>query len=247
MLPDVLRCLGRRRRVVVGVIEPSVVWTCWARRRQLAIATRRHASLLAEMRRLDSRRCIYSTIQSTHRSQTCSDGGDESQATQLLSTVLEMGASSSKTSIHTSPHEDNTNISTVSGTPPRSLNGHYHYHGLATTQTDPGEGDESSQKENIGAKKTDGLPSRAVPHGVHSSLPSPPPSKASHPGPINQNTSRPLSRAIKVTNSPWLLLLWLIHPFKPKNKAVSFQSPAKAGPGHKNPSTTRTSDRKSVV
>ena len=152
-----------------------------------------------------------------------------------------MGTSSSKTGIRTSVHEDNTNVSTLSGSPPRSLNGHYHYHGLATTQTqtqpnkDLEENDESSQKENMDAKKG---PSRAVPHGAPRSLPSPPPSKASHPG---SNTTRPLSRAVKVNNSPWLLLLWLTHPFKPKNKAVSFRSPAKANPGYKDPSTTRTS------
>ena len=156
-----------------------------------------------------------------------------------------MGASSSKTSIPTSVHEDNTNISTLSTSSPRSLNGHYHYHGLATTQTqtqphnDPEENDESSQKENMDAKK--GLLSRAVPHGAPRSLPSPLPSKASHPGPTNENTTRPLSRAIKVNNSPWLRLLWLTHPFKLQNKAVSFRSPRKADPGYKNPSTTRTS------
>jgi len=155
-----------------------------------------------------------------------------------------MGASSSKTSIPTSVREDSANIST--GSPP-SLNGHYHYHGLATTQTQTQphsnleEADESSQKENMGAKKTGGLPSRAVPNGAPRSRPSPSPSKASHPGPTNPNTTRPLSRAVKVNDSPWLLLLWLTHPFKPKNKAVSFRSPAKADPGYKNPSTTRTS------
>ncbi|KAG5653828.1 hypothetical protein H0H81_010101 [Sphagnurus paluster] len=153
-----------------------------------------------------------------------SDAEDESQATQLLQSIMEPGdVSWNTTALRGAAHEDDSNVTGDSGQSPSRLDAmpSYDFHGLAQTQTQHLSDEENnggSQKENIGSKKRR--------RGQNGDVPGRPPSN----GPRAGSSVRAASGTTKA---------------KPASaKAVSFQSPRKSNaPPATRASTQRTASR----